>query len=151
MSAPSPDPAFFFGPFGTGTPVDAPEPPSGVPSLCRFIDPTTGDVSVDDVTGHLRSMPHVRQRFLLLLQTLSGSSSVLPDLGIVVPRIIDDSFARQVDAAIRLGARQMTEVEKVARITKITVQASALGRVLALVEYDDLKLDEPDRAAAFIQ
>jgi phage baseplate assembly protein W len=142
--------AFEFGPFGTGTPAEAPAPPEGLPSLCRYIDPVTGDVAVDATTGHLQNMPPVRQRFLLLMQTLLGSSSVLPGLGLTIPRIIDDSFARQVDAAVREGARQMTEVEKVARIRRVDVTASALGRTAVLVEYDDLTLGAPDKAVAFL-
>jgi phage baseplate assembly protein W len=139
---------FEFGPFGTGTPVDAPEPPRGLTTLCRFLDPVSQDFTVNTVDGHLEQMPPVRQRFLLLLSTLVGSSSTLPTLGIEVPRIIDDSFERQVDAAVRVGARQMTEIEKVARIDKVTVQATSLGRVAVLVAYQDLTLGVSDNALA---
>lgn len=140
-----------FGPFGTGTPATAPEPPKGLPSLSRYLDPVTGDFAKNEVSGHLQDMPPVRQRFLLLIQTLKESSSVLPDLGITVPSIIDDSFARQVDSAVRLGARQMTEVEKVARINEVTVDASALGRVRILVAYKDLTLNVNDLAIGTVQ
>lgn len=141
---------FEFGPFGTGTPVDAPLPPRGTTTLCRFLDPVGQDFAVNAVDGHLEQMPPVRQRFLLLLSTLVGSSSTLPTLGIEVPRIIDDSFSRQVDTAVRVGARQMTEIETVARIDTVTVQASALGRVAVLVAYQDLTLGTSDRAAAIL-
>jgi phage baseplate assembly protein W len=88
---------------------------------------------------------------LLLAATLLGSSSVLPDLGIVFPTIIDDSFARRVDVAIRSAASHMTDVEKVARINKVSVTTGSLGRVLVLIAYDDLTLGVSDSISVPIQ
>lgn len=142
---------FDFGPFGIGTPIDAPAPPMVKASMSRYIDPVSKDFGVDPFTGNLRSMPGVRQRFLLLAATLLGSSSVLPDLGIVFPTIIDDSFARRVDVAIRSAASHMTDVEKVARINKVSVTTGSLGRVLVLIAYDDLTLGVSDSISVPIQ
>lgn len=131
-------------PFGVGAPVDGPAPPVGIPQLSRYLDPVTKDFSVDPTNGHLRTMPPVRQRFLLIIATLKGSSATLPELGLDFSNIIDDSFERRVDTSVRLSARQMTEIEKVARIDAVTVQTSALGRALILIAYEDLTLGITD-------
>lgn len=129
---------FGFTPFGVGTPVDAPAPPEGLPTLVRYIDPTTRDHIIDPMTGHIAEMPSVRQRFLLIALTIKKSASVLPAMGLDLPDLIDDSFSRRVDVSVRESARPMTEIEKVARVNAVTVETTALGRVLLLINYTDL-------------
>lgn len=137
-------------PFGVGTPSAAPIPPTGTPSLCRYIDPVSKDFQIDPATGQLAQMPPVRQRFLLLLSTILGSSSALPNLGIGLPVLIDDSFARRVDVSVRVGARQMTEIERVARINDVSVVTTAGGRVVVFVDYTDLTTGLDDRVSRAI-
>jgi hypothetical protein len=45
----------------------------------------------------------------------------------------------------------MTDVEKVARINKVSVTTGSLGRVLVLIAYDDLTLGVSDSISVPIQ
>ncbi len=138
------DGAFADQPFGLGTPVAAVAPPKGEITLSRFIDPVTSDFAINEATGHLQEMPSVRQRFLILASTILGSSSVLPNLGIDLPVLIDDTFARRVDVSVRASARHMTDVERVARIDRVVVDPGSLGRVAVRIEYFDFTLGQAD-------
>lgn len=135
-------------PWGLGAPVDAPDPPIGKPSLSRYISPGDGDISVDEDTGHLRAMPSIRQRFLLLARTVRGSSAVLPEFGIVLPDKMDDFFETRVENGVRNGARQMTDVEKVARIDAVLVERTSSGRATITISYTDLTTGVNDTVEA---
>lgn len=148
MSAPLSSP--LGSPFGIGTPVTATEPPTGKLSLSRYLNPGTGAPQADSATGHLATMPRVRQRFLILLRTLRGSSSVLPEFGLDLPVKMDGTFERRCEASIRAGAASMTDVEKVARIDGIAVTRLALGRVHVVVSFTDLTTGTADQASAVI-
>lgn len=128
-------------PFGFGTPATAPEPPTVGPVLTRYINPSTGDYALNAATGQFQGMPSTRQRILLVVKTVLGSSSAKRRLGIKVPGKIDQTFERSVENSIRLGLRRMVEIEKVLRINSLTVTAGAdgnPGRALVLMSYTDL-------------
>lgn len=133
-------------PFGVGSAIAAPVPPLGRADLSRYVSPGTGSAEIDASTGHLQSMPAVRQRMLLLARTLRGSSAI-PEFGVDLPAVIDDTFARRVDASVRAAAAQMTEIEKVARIDSVEVTTTALGRANIVISYTDLDLRVTDTVA----
>lgn len=130
--------------FGVGDP--APVPPTG-PWGSRYINPATGDYEYDPATRQLKQMPAVRQRFVLKLTTLLGSSSVRPDDGIRLPRKIDASVQREIDDAVRQTMRQETDVEKVARIVAVTVERDPQnsGRAAVVVAFTDLTTGTEDQ------
>jgi phage baseplate assembly protein W len=82
-------------------------------------------------------MPGVRQRMILALGTIRGSSTSLPDLGVALPDKMDRRFETRVRQAVREAARQLTEVERVAVITSIEVTRGA-RRAAIHVTYVDL-------------
>lgn len=140
-------PAGLF-PAGFGVGDDAPEPPTGAWGS-RYINPSTGDYEQDPDTRQLKQMPPVRQRVLLALKTIAGSSTVRPDDGIRPPRKIDSSFDRRMDDAVRVALRQLTDVEKVARVDAVTTERvpGNSGRVTVTVEYTDLTTGQADKVS----
>jgi phage baseplate assembly protein W len=136
--------AFAFG-FGCGD--AAPEPPN--PELStwgsRFINAGSGDYEYNSTTRQLKQMPGLRQRFLIKLTTVLGSNTVLPALGVGLPRKIDQSFERKVDNAVRIAMRQETDVDRVARIDSVSVvRGTNSGRVTITVAYTDLETGSRD-------
>jgi hypothetical protein len=135
-------------PFGCGTPLPAGPPPTGYSGLCRFIDGFTGDYAIDPVTGHLAAMPVVRQRVLLALLTVRGSSSVLPTMGMRRPSKIGSDTAWAMAAEARVALSHMTDVERVLRVDNLTVeQVEGSGRVRIICEYTDLTTGQPDKVS----
>lgn len=135
-------------PVGFGVGDDAPEPPTGAWGS-RYINPQTGDYELDDATGQLAQTAPVRQRFLLKLRELYGSSSVRPNDGVKLPRKLDLTLQRQVDDAVRVAMRQETDVEKVARIDFVSVERDPdnAGRVAIMVSYVDLTTGLTDKVS----
>jgi phage baseplate assembly protein W len=135
-------------PFGTSTPVNAPDPPTAGPALARYINPGTGDYELDTDVGQLASMPAVRQRMMLIGLTEHGSSATLPDLGIIVPKKIDEAFENKLRVAIMRAYRQLTDKERSVRIDGISIEDSGvMGRRTITISYTDLTtLNEADRS-----
>lgn len=125
-------------PFGFGTPVAAPLPPTQGPALSRFIDSYTGDYYIDPKVGQFGSMPSLRQRVLLIVNTEIGSSTALPDLGIVRPRKIDESYVASTRAAIRRACYRLTDIERIMKIQDILVDKQTGGRIAVTLIYSDL-------------
>ena len=99
-------------PFGIGTPVSVTDPPDAADTqFSRYINPGSGDYEVDDVTGHLKQMPPVRQRVLLALKTTLGSSNALPGLGVDKPKKIGTNFQDIMKRRVREALVQLTDVE----------------------------------------
>lgn len=124
-------------PFGLGTPVEAAIPPTGFPGS-RYINPGSGDYEVDADSGQLAQMPGTRQRVLLALKTLKGSSSVLPEFGILLPRKIDQAIDLRVRDAVRVALSHLTDVDKVIRIESVLVSRRTTGRLAVTLAYTDL-------------
>lgn len=125
-------------PFGSGTPATASAPPLPPAALSRYINPGSKDYEIDPVTKQFKKMPPVRQRMLLIMATNRGSSSVLPNLGIRRPKKIDQTFDRRMRNEIRAAYRQLTDVEKVARIDDILIDPRSGGRPIITIVYTDL-------------
>jgi len=125
-------------PFGLGTPTPANEPPADPSTFSRYINPGSGDYERDPATGQLKQMPAIRQRVLLALKTSRGSSSVLPTFGFSGPKKIGANFEQIVRLRVRVALRQLTDVEKVARIESIVPTRRSGGRVGVVVVFTDL-------------
>lgn len=135
-------------PFGLGTPVAAPVPPADPPSFSRYINPGTRSFEIDTSTGHFKSMPALRQRALIILMTVHGSSSVLRELGVRrVDKVSPDSLAR-LRTNVRDALAQLTTVERVMRIDGLVVDEVSPGRVMVLLSYTDLTTGRRDSVSA---
>ena len=113
------------GPLGTmplglqySDPTDPPPPAS---TMRRWINPVTGDYELDDNSA-FEQMPAIRQRVILALGTALGSSTSVPTLGKQRPEIIGERFVAEEETFVRTALRQLTEVEGVIRIDRITVE-----------------------------
>jgi len=135
-------------PLGFGTGDDAPLPPTGAWGS-RYINPQTGDYATDPQTLQLQQMPGVRQRFLMRLKTIPGSSSVRPLDGTTLPRRLDATTEQEVDNNVRIAMRQETDVEKVASIqsVRVTRDPANSGRALIVVSYTDLTTGLADQVS----
>ena len=135
-------------PFGVGTPLPAGPPPVGNSGLCRYLDGLTGDYAIDHVTGHLASMPVTRQRVLLAILTVKGSSSVLPNMGIRRPPKIDATTTWAMQREVERGLAPLVD-EHAIRIDRIAVeQVEGSGRIRVTVSFTDLQTGKPDSASA---
>jgi len=130
-------------PFGMGTPVAAPLPATQGPALARYIDPGTGDFVIDADVGQFASMPMLRQRVLLVLNTVLGSSTAMPELGVPRPRKIDESYVAATKAAVRRAFYRLTDIERVMLIEDIQVERASTGRVSLTLVYRDLTVLSP--------
>lgn len=126
-------------PFGIGTPVLAADPANQDKQLfCRYLNPNSGDYEIDPDTGAMAQMPPVRQRVLIIMRTLRGSSSSLPGLGIKLPPKIDETFLISVKNSVREAFRLMTDVEKSLSIDGLQIIRLSSGRVRIIFAYTDL-------------
>ena len=130
-------------PFGFGTPVAAPLPPTQGPALSRYIDPGSGEFYIDPFVGQFGAMPSVRQRVLLVLNTEFGSSTALPELGIQRPKKIDENFNTAMKAAVQKAFYTLTDIERVMQIQDILINKQSSGRVAITVVYRDLSILTP--------
>lgn len=130
-------------PFGMGTPAAAPLPPTQGPALSRYLDPGSGDFFIDETVGQFASMPSLRQRVLLIMNTELGSSTAIPTLGIPRPRKIDQTYINTTRAAIRRAFVQLTDIERVMQIQDIKVEKQAVGRIQVTLVYRDLTIMVP--------
>jgi len=125
-------------PFGFGTPVSAPLPATQGPALSRYIDPGSGDYRIDAKTGQFASMPSLRQRVLLIMNTEIGSCVAMPQLGIPRPKKIDQSYVAATRSAVRKAFYRLTDVERVMQIQDIVIEKRSSGRVEMTLIYRDL-------------
>jgi phage baseplate assembly protein W len=130
-------------PFGAGTPVDAIAPPENKPERARFLNPITGDYEVDD-DGEYKRMPIVRQRVLLRLGTLRGSSTVLPNFGLRLPERIDARYKQGAEEAIRVALADMITNREIKIVRIDTTIGNPTGRVEHTVVYTDLTTGNSD-------
>lgn len=130
-------------PFGFGTPVAAPLPPTQGPALSRYIDPGSGDFYIDPFVGQFGSMPSLRQRVLLIMNTELGSSTAMPTLGVPRPKKIDQSYVATTRAAIRSACYRLTDVERVMQILDIVIDKKPGGRIAVTLVYRDLTIAQP--------
>jgi phage baseplate assembly protein W len=129
---------------GFGVPAVGGAPPDG-PAGSRFIDPVTKDYAQDSTTGQLKQMPPIRQRVLIALTTVLGSASTLPNLGMRAPRKMGDRFEGQMRNAVAAALYQLTEVEKVIRLVRVTVIKGRGGRSQTTVVWTYTQTNIEDR------
>lgn len=133
-------------PFGPAIPTSAVVPKRET-KLSRWIDPKTGLYSVDEDTGLYKTMPSARQRVMLALLTVRGSSSVLPDLGTERPKKLGGSWPEEQRAEVRRALRQLSDVEKTIRIDRIDVSIDGPGRGTTTVVYTDIESGVEDEVS----
>lgn len=125
-------------PLGHGQEVPATNPSPIVSTLSRYINPATKSYEIDPDTGHLAQMPPVRQRVLIALSAVKGSSSVLPNLGIRRGGAVTARTENRLQHEVRGALREMVE-EGVLRIERIFMEElPGLGRIRLTVQYTDL-------------
>lgn len=132
-----------MGPFGPGTPLTSAAPPTGEAGV-RYLNPATRDYQQDSRTKQLAQMPSLRQRVLLSLMTVLGSSSALPSLGIRIPRKMGPQFEAELTTEIRFALRQLVDVENVMRLDSVLVERGVGGRARGTVSYTDLDTGKSD-------
>lgn len=133
------------GPFGLGTPAEVEEPAEGDAGI-RWLNPDTKDFAQDSDTRQLKQMPEIRHRVMMLLKTEFGSSTVLPNVGVVRPRKIGTGFERDMELAVKRALYQLTDVERRIRIDAVisTRNKQNSSRVDTTVQYTDLESGETD-------
>lgn len=137
--------ALGTGPLGIGDPTEADEHPDAAQSLSTWVSPATKQYEINSTTGALAEVPPVRGRMLYCLTQKLGSSALLPDDGINYPTRVDETYDNKVRAAIRAATRQLTDVEKVARIDEIIIEERG-RRSRGLVRFTDLTTGLKDEA-----
>ena len=100
------------------TNINKPPPPNKI--LSNYIDPQKRDYIVS-ATGEYATMPVVRQKMLLALISILGSSSVLPNYGNDPPRKIDDAYKRNMENSVRLATKFITDAKE-ARIDSVIIE-----------------------------
>lgn len=135
------------GPFGDGVNLTGTSPPTGSFGS-RYINPATKSYQQDPATHQMAQMPAVRQRVLLALTTLVGSSTALPTFGITYPSKMGTSFEAESQASIRAALKQMTDIERVLRIDSIGVERGAAGRARFTVSYTDITTGQSESVTA---
>lgn len=127
-------------PFALGIPATASEPATAT-ELSRYIDPNNGTYRIDASSGVYGTMPATRQRVLLALMTLRGSSTVLPDFGLIMPRKLGPSTLAQVQDAVR---RALSHLTGVITIDAIELKRTHPGRGEVNVSFTDITSGERD-------
>ncbi len=126
-------------PFGIGTPVLAADPANQRDQkFSRYLNPNSGDYEIDPDTGGIAQMPAVRQRVLIIMKTIRGSSTSLPGLGIRLPPKIDETFELAVKNGIREAFSIMTDIEKSLSIDGMQIKRLSSGRIRVIFAYTDL-------------
>lgn len=108
-------------PLGIGDPADPTAVPDAKTSVCRWLDPISGDYQIATRGGQLRQSSGVLQRVLLAVKTVLGSSLCVSTLGTRFPKTQTKTFETEVAAEVRRVLRGMTDDEKVMRIDSLTV------------------------------
>lgn len=104
----------------------ATDAPPAASTMRRWIDTATGNYVLNSETSAFEQMPAIRQRVILALGTERGSSTSNPTLGRRRPQIIGSRFEDEEKQFVRTALRQMTDVEGVIRIDRITVERGAI-------------------------
>lgn len=104
-------------------------PPANGLDLSRFVDISRGEYRLRDTDGRYANMPNVRQRVVIMVREMT------------FPRKMTASFEADVTQRVRVGMRQLVDVEKRARLDGVIVERAAdgvQGRASLLISYTDL-------------
>jgi hypothetical protein len=138
-------------PFGYGTIASHAAPPEPVVSLTRKLDAQTLDYVLDDTGREFARMPKLKQRIYLALLTLRGSSAALPRMGIVLPKKLDGSATRRIQASVRDALREvLADGSLVIRRIDVAPHPLNTSRTIVGIEYLDVFAGRPDSARAVI-
>lgn len=129
-------------PVGFGDADDAPTAPV-VSLMSRYIDPATRDYRVNETTGAFARMPPVRQRAMLAVMTVLGSSTGQADWGLRRPPKMGSNFEQQLESELRRALYRLTDTEQVMRIESIQIERDTI-RALARIHYMDLTTGQKD-------
>lgn len=115
----------------------------------RYLNPITRDYEIASDTGQQAQMPPARQRVLLALMTIKGSSTADPRFGITAPRKMGDQFVQSMQAAVRAALAHLTRNDApVIKLQRIDVKIPRGGRAIITVSYIDLSTMQADSATA---
>lgn len=129
-------------PLGTGIPATADQRPPGA-SFSRYLD-GKGQYVINAETGRYENMPPVRQRLVIALRHLMGSSTVAPD-GMRYPKIVSKRTKNELQTEVRRVSRQMTEIEKVMKLEDVIIEPTEwASRVIVTVKFEDLTTGQQD-------
>lgn len=129
-------------PFGSGTPDEAQPPPSGVPDLANFLDPSTGDYVVLDDGSYAR-MPLVRHRVLMCVKTVLGSAAHEPNVGLRLPKRMDQSFKQRARDAVLASLAIIGSDIRVDDVIVLT-DANSTGKADITIVFTDLTTGNSD-------
>jgi hypothetical protein len=134
-------------PAGLGTPATVAVSPA-VSAGSRYINPVTRDYQIAYDTGQQAQMPPARQRVLLALTTLKGSSTAAPLFGLEAPRKMGNRFVASMQGAVRAALAHLTLADSpVIKIQRIDVRVPQGGRAITTVSYVDLSTGANDSAS----
>ncbi|HEX5076136.1 MAG TPA: hypothetical protein VFW03_23185 [Gemmatimonadaceae bacterium] len=129
-------------PFGMGTPAVGEDVPTG-PAGSRYLDPLARDYVVDPSSGQYQQMPSVRQRVLITVITMLGSSSSQPLFGVQLPQRMDERFEADARGRIRAALSQLIDIEQVMVLDgQIKVERGLGGRARFTIPFFDLTTGE---------
>lgn len=135
------------GPFGIGTPAEAPDPITG-PVGVRWINPATRDYEVDGSTGNLKQMPAIRQQVMLAISTIKGTAVPNPRFGVTLPNKMTETFESECKNACRAALHHLTATDPpLININKIIVTRGKNSRAEIIIDYTDLSTGERDSAS----
>ena len=114
--------------------------------MVRYINPSTRKPEISSVTGHFKTMPKTRQRVLIIMMTIRGSSSVLRDFGLGKPdKVIVDTIQAEMEREVNRAFDDMVRIEKAIRIDDVIVEPGDFGRVAVTLVYTDLTIRQTDQ------
>lgn len=129
-------------PCGFAPPVSADDPPDP-PEQAAYFDYLTSDYTVGDDT-ELERMPITRQRVLMTLSMLRGSSSVLQEFGVRLPGIIGPNDEIEVRQEVEAALQYLVDDGSIV-INSVTVNhGNPIGRSTITVDYTDVATEEND-------
>ena len=129
-------------PCGFAPPVTAYDPPDP-PEDARYLDYLTSDYRVGD-DGEVERMPVTRHRVLLALATLRGSSTVLRDFGVALPRVVGPNDEADTWIAVEAALQHLiAEVALILNFVKVD-HGNPIGRSIITVDYTDTATNERD-------
>lgn len=134
-------------PFGYGEIATYDEPPGLPTSLVRKIDVLSRDYVIDEDAREFERMPKAKQRIYLALLTLRGSSPALPRMGVSLPKKLDASSPRRIQASVRDALRQLVnDGSIIIRRIDVAIHPENASRTIVGIEYFDTTLGRPDLA-----
>lgn len=136
------------GPAGGATAATAAASPAASAGS-RYLNPLTRDYEIASDTEQQAQMPPARQKVLLALMTIQGSSTAVPRLGVMSPRKMGDRFVQEQQASVMAALSHLTRQDApVIKVQRVDVKIPRGGRAVTTVSYIDLSTMQADSATA---